>query len=204
MSHLVVPRISNPDFTTADLWKAHPGTLIESSLIKSIGSLPYPITVLQKGNSDPFNVTAIPLAARNNFALKLASEVQSIHLWTRPCVNQRSRDRYTEQTLAARVGYSKLPMLAVLAWCYVQMLAFKVEGENEHQSILLRYLEYKDASLKELNTLTSASLTFDAAVAIFETTWYLGEVEWVEYSDAAVTHFQEARSNLTRSVASIV
>jgi hypothetical protein len=178
------------------LWNSQTNAMKALSPFKALEKLPHPITALRKGNSDPFNVTSIPLTARNNFVMKVASEVQSIHVWTRPWVHQRSRAFHQDQTLVTRVSYGKIPMLAALAWSYAQMLAFRDSEEAEHRFLLLRYLEYKDACLKELKALTTRRLTRDEAVALFEATIYLGEVEWFSDTDVVLTHFRAARKLL--------
>lgn len=164
---------------------------------ESTPTVPHPVTVLQKGNSDPFDAASVPLTARSHFAIVHACEIHAQHVWPRSWGLDFTKAT-ADWWFARRITSDAALIQAVLAWSFSQMLTFKPIPPAGRKDFLLEVLQHKSAGLSSLNTLTKSSLSADGFAVALECMLYLGEIEWFARSEAVLTHFRAARIMLDR------
>lgn len=155
-------------------------------------------SVLCRGNSDPFDTTAVPLTALNAHCHRLAREFQVGSIWAEEMDQDELRSATVNWWLAdGTMLESTAAMHALLAWAYSSRLSMQAYAPRQ---IALRALEYKTDALRELQQLVTNLTSFEHHCAAFDAMLFLAASEWTARNAAAVMAHMRSAHAIVRSM----
>jgi hypothetical protein len=152
-------------------------------------------SVINKGNSDPFDSIVLPLSALNAHCIRLAREFQVGNIWSDKLIPDELQQTTLNWWLSDVTSISfETTMHGLLAWAYTSRLSVQAYPP---QQIRLKALEHQTLGLSGLRALVSNLTTSAHRLAAFECMLFLAAVEWTAGNvDALMAHMRSAAAML--------